>query len=46
LHVDSLRGANSHHIAETMFKAFGRAVRMAVALDSRVSDVPSTKGVL
>ncbi len=46
LHVDSLRGANSHHIAETMFKAFGRALRMAVELDPRVQGVPSTKGVL
>jgi len=46
LHIDSLRGANSHHIAETMFKAFGRAVRMAVEQDPRMTGVPSTKGVL
>ena len=46
LHMDNLRGENSHHIAETLFKAFGRALRSAVALDLRVTDVPSTKGVL
>jgi len=46
LHIDNLRGANSHHIAETIFKAFGRAVRMAVEHDPRVSGIPSTKGVL
>jgi imidazoleglycerol-phosphate dehydratase len=47
LHVDNLQGANAHHIAETIFKAFGRAARMAVALDARVGDrVPSTKGRL
>lgn len=46
LHIDSLRGANSHHIAETMFKAFGRALRMAAERDPRISGVPSTKGVL
>lgn len=47
LHVDNLRGANAHHQAETVFKAFGRAVRMAVALDPRAQgSVPSTKGVL
>ena len=46
LHVDSLRGANAHHQAETAFKAFGRALRMAVERDPRVSDVPSTKGSL
>jgi len=47
LHVDALRGRNAHHIAETIFKAFGRALRMAVELDPRVGDVaPSTKGVL
>jgi imidazoleglycerol-phosphate dehydratase len=46
LHIDSLRGENSHHIAETMFKAFGRAVRMAVEHDPRMTGVPSTKGVL
>lgn len=47
LHIDNLHGINSHHIAETVFKAFGRAARMAVSLDSRVGDrVPSTKGSL
>ena len=47
LHVDNLRGSNSHHQAETVFKAFGRALRMAVARDPRMADVtPSTKGVL
>ena len=47
LHIDSLRGANSHHIAETIFKAFGRAVRMALTLDPRMQGVmPSTKGSL
>lgn len=46
LHIDNLRGANSHHIAETMFKAFGRAMRMAVEIDPRINDIPSTKGVL
>jgi imidazoleglycerol-phosphate dehydratase len=46
LHVDSLRGSNAHHQAETAFKAFGRALRMAVELDPRVGGVPSTKGSL
>jgi len=47
LHVDALRGRNAHHIAETVFKAFGRALRMAVAPDPRLGGVtPSTKGVL
>ena len=46
LHVDALRGSNAHHQAETAFKAFGRALRMAVELDPRVSGVPSTKGAL
>lgn len=47
LHVDNLRGYNTHHQAETVFKAFGRALRMALAQDSRMSGVtPSTKGVL
>jgi imidazoleglycerol-phosphate dehydratase len=47
LHVDNLRGDNAHHIAETCFKAFGRALRMAVEPDPRVGDAtPSTKGVL
>jgi imidazoleglycerol-phosphate dehydratase len=46
LHLDSLRGRNAHHIAETLFKATARALRMAVGLDPRVKDVPSTKGTL
>ena len=46
LHVDNLRGANAHHQAETVFKAFGRALRMAVELDPRIGGVPSTKGTL
>ncbi len=47
MHVDSLRGRNAHHIAETCFKAFGRALRMAVTHDARLGDVtPSTKGSL
>ncbi len=47
LHIDNLRGANSHHIAETIFKSFARAVRMAVAMDARMGDVlPSTKDLL
>ncbi len=47
LHIDNLHGVNAHHIAETIFKAFGRAARMAVSLDARVGDsVPSTKGSL
>jgi len=47
LHVDCLRGVNAHHIAETAFKAFGRAVRMATEADPRMVDMmPSTKGSL
>ncbi len=47
LHVDNLRGANSHHQAETVFKAFGRALRMALTADPAMAGVtPSTKGVL
>jgi|TARA_B100001971_G_scaffold44676_1_gene39620 imidazoleglycerol-phosphate dehydratase len=47
LHVDNLRGNNAHHVAETVFKAFGRALRMALTLDDRQRDsVPSTKGSL
>jgi len=47
LHIDNLRGINSHHQAETIFKAFGRALRMAVEHDPRMSGVmPSTKGTL
>ena len=47
LHIDNLRGRNSHHIAETIFKAFGRALRMALEADPRMAGtVPSTKGSL
>lgn len=47
LHIDNLRGENTHHQAETIFKAFGRALRMAVTRDERLGDVsPSTKGSL
>lgn len=47
LHIDNLKGINSHHQAETVFKAFGRALRMALAEDPRMAGViPSTKGVL
>ena len=47
LHVDNLRGSNAHHQAETVFKAFGRALRMALEPDPRMQDViPSTKGSL
>jgi len=46
LHIDAIRGANNHHMIETVFKAFGRALRMAVEHDDRVSGIPSTKGAL
>lgn len=47
LHIDAIKGRNAHHIAETIFKAFGRALRMAVSLDSRaLEQLPSTKGAL
>jgi imidazoleglycerol-phosphate dehydratase len=47
LHIDCLRGENSHHVAETIFKAFGRAMRMALEVDPRMGDqMPSTKGSL
>jgi imidazoleglycerol-phosphate dehydratase len=47
LHIDSLKGRNAHHIAETIFKAFGRALRMALEPDSRMQGtIPSTKGTL
>ena len=46
LHVDNLKGDNAHHQAETAFKAFGRALRMAVEPDPRMPGVPSTKGSL
>ncbi|HXK55489.1 MAG TPA: imidazoleglycerol-phosphate dehydratase HisB [Gammaproteobacteria bacterium] len=47
LHADTLKGRNAHHIAETLFKAFGRALRMALEPDPRMSGIlPSTKGTL
>ena len=47
LHLDNLRGENTHHQVETIFKAFGRAVRMAITRDERLGDAtPSTKGSL
>jgi len=47
LHLDNLKGRNAHHIAETLFKAFGRALRMALEPDPRMSGIlPSTKGSL
>ena len=46
LHIDNLKGVNAHHQAETIFKAFGRALRMALERDVRTSDTPSTKGSL
>ena len=47
LHIDNLKGANAHHIAETIFKAFGRAIRMAITSDDRMAGImPSTKGIL
>lgn len=47
LHIDNLKGINAHHIAETVFKATGRALRMAISHDPRISGIiPSTKGSL
>jgi imidazoleglycerol-phosphate dehydratase len=47
LHIDNLRGINAHHQVETVFKAFGRALRMAVEFDDRAAgQIPSTKGSL
>jgi len=47
LHIDAIRGHNAHHIAETVFKAFGRALRMALETDARMAgQMPSTKGSL
>ena len=47
VHIDTLRGDNAHHQAETIFKAFGRALRMAVEADARAANsIPSTKGAL
>jgi len=47
LHIDNLRGKNAHHQMETIFKAFGRALRMAITINSaQINQIPSTKGVL
>jgi imidazoleglycerol-phosphate dehydratase len=47
LHIDNLKGVNAHHQCETVFKAFARALRMALAIDPRAANVvPSTKGSL
>lgn len=47
LHIDNLKGFNAHHQAETIFKAFGRALRTALSPDERMAgQMPSTKGVL
>ncbi|HHY70953.1 MAG TPA: imidazoleglycerol-phosphate dehydratase HisB [Thermoanaerobacterales bacterium] len=46
LHLETIRGQNTHHIIEALFKAFGRALKEAVAFDPREKGVPSTKGVL
>ncbi len=46
VHIETIRGRNAHHIAETLFKSCARALSMAVALDPRVKGVPSTKGSL
>ena len=47
VHIDNIRGKNAHHIAETIFKAFGRALRMAAEHDERMAGIlPSTKGSL
>ncbi|MCK9283290.1 MAG: imidazoleglycerol-phosphate dehydratase HisB [Rhodocyclaceae bacterium] len=46
VHIDNLRGENAHHQAETVFKAFGRALRVAAEVDPRSNGIPSTKGSL
>jgi imidazoleglycerol-phosphate dehydratase len=47
LHIDNIKGHNAHHQAETVFKAFGRALRMALEVDPRMEGmIPSTKGCL
>jgi imidazoleglycerol-phosphate dehydratase len=46
LHINLLYGKNSHHMVEAVFKGFGRALREAVSLDGRTSNIPSTKGIL
>ncbi|MEC8588143.1 MAG: imidazoleglycerol-phosphate dehydratase, partial [Pseudomonadota bacterium] len=46
-HIDNIRGKNAHHQIETIFKAFGRALRTAMEIDARAADhIPSTNGVL
>lgn len=46
LHLDNLKGENTHHQAESLFKAFGKALKMAMAKEKNSNDIPSTKGVL
>jgi len=47
LHIDNLKVVNAHHVAETIFKAFGRALRFSLERDSRMAGImPSTKGCL
>jgi len=47
IHIDNIRGGNSHHIVETIFKAFGKALKMAVTIDPRQADkIPSTKELI
>lgn len=46
LHINLLYGRNSHHMVEAVFKGFGRALREAVSIDERASEIPSTKGIL
>jgi len=46
IHLESIRGRNAHHIAETLFKSTSRALSMAVSIDPRVKTIPSTKGTL
>jgi len=47
IHIDNIRGKNAHHIAETIFKAFGKAIKMAISIDSKNKDkIPSTKEFL
>tara|TARA_Y100000768_G_scaffold271570_1_gene207664 strand:- start:2330 stop:2923 length:594 start_codon:yes stop_codon:yes gene_type:complete len=47
IHIDNLRGKNAHHIAETIFKAFGKAIKMAVSIDEKnINKIPSTKEFL
>ena len=47
LHIDNIRGKNAHHIAETIFKAFGKALKMAISFDKQnINKIPSTKEFL